>query len=151
MCVVTTMKRLLFVFLPIACVTLAAQTPDPSKLPLVQHADLQYLGGFRVPQGALNGNDLSYGGMPMAFNPANNSLFIGSMLNKITEISIPTPVKSTDASSMPVAVFMQPSFVDPTDGHLGEVTSGTNMLGGLLVRPDRLIVTAFGYYDANGN
>jgi len=144
------MKRLLLVFLPIACVTLAAQPPDPSKLPLVQQADLQYLGGFRVPQGALNGDDLSYGGMPMAFNPANNSLFIGSMLNKITEISIPTPLNSTDAGAMPVAAFLQPSFVDPTDGHLGKVTGGTNLLGGLLVHSGRLIVSGFGYYDATG-
>ena len=56
-------------------VTLAAQTPDPSKLPLVQPADLQYVGGFRVPQDELPRGDLSYGGEPIAFNPANNSLF----------------------------------------------------------------------------
>ena len=47
---------------------------------LVQLSDLQYLGAFRVPQGTTDTNTFNYGGTSLAFNPANNSLFMTGMI-----------------------------------------------------------------------
>ena len=84
----------------------------------------------------MGGSDLSYGGQPIAFNPTNNSLFVGTMTQKVTEISIETP----DATASRVARFLQPTISDPTEGRLREVTpdAGSIALYGLLVDGSRL-------------
>lgn len=130
---------------------LGSQT-DPSTLPRLEQSGLTYLGGFRGPVTAISGGGLEYGGSPIAFNPANNSLFVGSD-NKIAEISIPAPVNSADPKSMPAATYLQPAFVDPTEGHLRDVYAGSDgiYLYGLLVYGTRLHGAASIYYDASNS
>src|SRR5262249_57138264 len=51
-----------------------ARTP---AAPAKELADvLEYVGAFRVPKGNLGDSTFDYGGTAMAFNAANNSLFI---------------------------------------------------------------------------
>ena len=47
----------------------AAQSADPSTLPLLSAESLQYKGAFRLPAESANGDSFTIGGRPMAFNP----------------------------------------------------------------------------------
>src|SRR5947199_7182014 len=67
---------------------------DPSTLPLLQFSDLQYAGAFRLPVNSTNGDSFEIGGMPVAYNATTNSLYIGSRLGKVAEVTIPAPVNS---------------------------------------------------------
>ena len=72
----------------------AANTQTITQLPLVYQSNLQYVGGFRVP-GTTDGTDrLDYAGQGLAFNPANNSLFISRVMARhaIANISIPSSI-----------------------------------------------------------
>jgi len=126
--------------------TLTAQATDPSTLPLVSSDGLEYVGGFRVPAETVNGLSYSYGGQAVAFDPATNSLFISS-LNSVGEVSIPTPVKSSDVNALPFAKFLQP-LNDPTEGHLKEVFNGDVKMDAVMVYGNRLYGTAYIYFDA---
>jgi hypothetical protein len=126
----------------------SGQVPvDPSTLPLVQPSDLQYAGGFRMPDET---DPFIYGGTPIAFNPARRSLFVGTEGKRLAEISIPAPVIASSARELPAATLLQ-SFEDPTEGRKREVyvNPGDITLYGLLVHGDRLIGSATIYYDAN--
>ena|ERR671912_1254575 len=93
---------------------------DPSLQPLVQFADLTYIGAFRLPRSVINGDDLSFGGKPFTFNPARNSLFVGSKAGRIAEVSIPELVNSVDVNSMFFAKYLQ-GLADPLEGNIWQV------------------------------
>ena len=126
--------------------TLRAQVSDPSTLPRVSSDGLEYVGGFRVPAETVNGLSFSYGGQAVAHDPATNSLFISS-LNSVAEVSIPTPVNSSDVNALPFATFLQP-LNDPTEGHLKDVFDGDVKMDSLMVYGNRLYGTAYIYFDA---
>ena len=106
-----------------AFVTLA-QTVDPSTQPLIQLADLTYVGAFRLPRGYANGDSFLLGGAPLAFNPSRNSLFVGNHRGNVAEVAIPAPVNSTDVTKLPFATFIQ-AFYEPTEGALAVVAEMT--------------------------
>jgi hypothetical protein len=115
--------------------------------PLLQEAGLTYLGAFTTPADS-NGGDLSFAGMPLAYNPAKNSLFIGNRAHNVAEITIPEPVITTDVKSMNRATWLQ-GFKDPTEGHWAEIGAPEIQSGGLTVVGDELLMTATIFYDAN--
>jgi hypothetical protein len=117
-------------------------------LPRLEPNDLQYVGGFRLPAQPAGADDFSFGGHPLAFSPATNSLFVGSYRGNVAEVSIPAPVNTSNVNAMPFASYLQP-FADPTEGHLSEVSSGGVNLSGLMVYGNRLYGTASIFYDAN--
>lgn len=130
----------------------APQTPtgDPTALPRVEQSHISYVGAFRVPNQDGSGNtnnSFGYGGHALGYSAANNSLFYGGhdWYQKLAEIAIPTTISLTSAAGV-----LQP-LRDPTDGRAGQVDDGTVKLGGTLVYNGRLIVTAYSYYDADGN
>jgi len=127
--------------------TLVAQVKDPSTLPLLSLSGLEYVGGFRVPAETVNGLSFSYGGQAVAYDPTTDSLFISS-LNSVAEVSIPTPVNSSDVNALPFASFLQP-FNDPTEGHLRDVYVGDVKMDSLMVYGNRLYGTAYIYFDAS--
>jgi hypothetical protein len=135
----------------VAVVTLHARSSQ--GLPPLQPGNIQYLGAFRVPPGDFgSGTDsgFNFGGAPLAYNPANNSLFIGGTAGYgiITEISIPDPVWSWDVSDLPFATVLQ-DFADPTEGGIWSQDFGDGVfLAGLLVFNGRLFGTVRTYYDA---
>ena len=121
---------------------------DPASLPLLAESNLQYIGGFRLPAGELNGEHFSFGGAAVAFNPAGPSLFVSSYRGTVAELNIPTPVNSADVTDMPFASYLQP-FADLTEGHLEDVAVDGAGLSGLMVYGNRLVGTASIFYDAN--
>jgi len=128
--------------------TTLAQSTDPSTLPLLTADSLEYVGGFRLPAESVNGDSFSIGGRAMTFNPAGNSLIVGSRAGRVAEVSIPAPVNSADVNALPFATFLQP-FADPTEGRLSQVSTDGVAIDGLMVKGDRLYGTASVYYDAN--
>jgi hypothetical protein len=119
---------------------------DPTQLPRLTFDRLQYAGAFRLPSAA-NGDTFEYGGSPMAFNDARSSLFIGSRVGKVAEVTIPEPIASTDLHALPVAEYLQ-GFEEPTEGRIKDVAADGANLSGLLVYRGRLYGTGMIYYDA---
>ena len=127
----------------------AAQTNDPSAQPKLAFSDISYLGGFRLPATTANGDSFSFGGRQLTFNPASNSLIVGSREGRLAEVSIPNPVNSSNAAAMPFASYLQP-FSDPTEGRLSQISGEGVALDSIMVFGNRLYGTASIYYDANG-
>jgi hypothetical protein len=126
--------------------------------PLLYPSNIQYLGAFRVPalpdQFNTSLNTYDSGGTSIAYNPANNSLFIVGMpyYQEVSEISIPALVNSTNLSSLNTCSVLQApkQFLPkiPNDPLRGQPTS--EYIGGLLVYNGKLLGTDYLFYDANG-
>lgn len=141
----------------VAALTIGAQyaSAQTDSAPLLLENDLVYEGAFRVPDVGSDGSSFAYGGTGIGFNPVSNSLFLTGHKNYqlSAEISIPTPVDSGNYNSLPTATLLQ-SFRDATEGRLSSIDPGENngiRIGGHLVFGNRLYVTAYSYYDANGS
>lgn len=135
---------------PVWSFTTAALPPPPPPPPppsgvLLQSSNLKYLGGFLTPQQS----DFDYSGNGLAYNPANNSLFIGTNFQySCAEITIPTPLINADPSLLNVASYLQPP-VDPSAGHLATDFGGNGLLGGYLVYNGNLYCSGYIYYDGS--
>ena len=135
----------------------------------------KYVGSFHFPPGQAPFDSTQYvGAQPgnsLAYNPANNSLFIVSnqadgshnYRPSIAEWSIPAGFSSSNnPDAIPYSTQLQ-GFIDPTDG----AWSGRNFLcddpdpskpnncgavyiGGVMVAGNRLYFNGYVYYDANG-
>jgi hypothetical protein len=123
--------------------------------PLLQLTDLKYQGAFRVPQDG----SFDFGGVPLAYNPAHNSLFIvgNAQEEKVAEISIPQIINSNNLSDLRTAAYLQP-FTDITEGHMRNIMAGGGyysqsdvFIGGLLSYNSKLIGAVYDYFDASGD
>jgi hypothetical protein len=121
---------------------------DPAAAPRLSSADIVYIGGFRLPAEEVDGASFSFGGSPLAYNPANDSLFVGVRGSSIAEVTIPSPINSKRVEDLPFARFLQP-FRDPTEGRLRDVANEGAYVSGLLVHDGRLYGSGVIYYDAN--
>ena len=137
------------------CTAVSVATDTAENPRLVRPSHLAYLGAFRFPRDA--NNDYAYGGTSIGFNPAHNSLFARGhdWYQLVGEISIPSPVITSDFAALPIATVLQDQ-TDITEGHLNEVGAdgasiGGCKVGGLLVHDGRLIGTSYAYYDAGGS
>ena len=117
---------------------------------LLQQSDLTYLGAFRVPN---DNGQFSYGGRPIVYNPAHNSLFIGNSNDElvgkegIAEISIPAIVNSSNLTGLNTASMLQ-AFVNAFGGNLNSIEPGNGAtFAGALLNGSKLIVSAYAYYD----
>jgi hypothetical protein len=119
---------------------------------LLKQSDLLYEGAFRLPRGKAGKSSFAYGGSALAYNPANDSLFIVGHDHQqmIAEISIPRIVKSSQLSQLSTPRVLQP-FEDATEGKMFSVDKGTIKIGGLMVYQGKLYVTAYSYYDGDAN
>ena len=139
-------------------------TADPTTAPLVQPANLTYAGSFRVPDGLLAGPNLTpfqsqfptfnFGSASIAYNAANNSLFmVGHDVGQlVSEIDIPTATNGPTVAGLATATVRQP-FSDVTDQTMVNahpLPSVTLKVGGLLPYADRLYVSVYDYYDGSG-
>ena len=115
---------------------------------LLETRDFEYAGAFRLPSTDENGDSFSYGGRPLAFNPARRSLFVGSNSGQIAEVTIPETRKAERVEDLAFARYLH-TFTDPTDGHMSEVAPSGTVLAGLLVFDERLLGTGLIFYDAN--
>lgn len=106
---------------------------DPGDASLLQTADFQYLGAFRLPDAGEAPLTFEYGGNAMTFNPDGDpagpadgfpgSLFITGHVRtdvvpdggQIAEVSIPAPVNSANRNALNTAGFLQ-DFANVFDG-----------------------------------
>lgn len=136
-----------------SAVTVATDATENPRL--IRPGNLSYQGAFRLPDD--DNNNYAYGGTSIGFNPSNNSLFVRGhdWYQLVGEVSIPTPVDTSDPAGLPVASVVQ-NQTDITEGHLNDVGEGGSSMdgckvGGMLVYGDWLIGTSYVYYDAGGN
>lgn len=106
---------------------------------VINLAQLQYMGAFRLPGGWDPPQTFAYGGNSMTFNPdgdpANNDAHSGSLFimghdriayggvpdgNQVAEVTIPEPILSRDISALDTGVFIQ-DFNDVTRGHFTDM------------------------------
>lgn len=125
----------------------AAPGANPASQPLLAFEQLHYAGAFRLPAVEINGDSFSFGGYPIAYNPDNNSLFVGARGGKIAEVTIPDAIAAPTVDALPFAEMLQP-FADPAEGHIKDIAPDGASLSGLLVHDHRLIGTGVIYYDA---
>ena len=137
-----------------SCAVTLAGTQNPQTEPLVQKPDLVYQGSFALPQGTTNQTSFAYGGYGIAYDPADNSLFLTghSWYQYTSEISIPTPVSSNSINALPIASEIQP-LTNALQGTLNSIdpsVTGQKDIGGYLVYNNRLVISAYVFYDASG-
>ena len=148
------LKTILIVVALIPELVFAQAASSPNTEPLIQPSNLVYEGAFRLPAGTSNQTSFSYAGNGLAYNPANNSLFITghTWYQETAEVSIPNVVNSTNLNSLTTATLIQP-LTDALDGERNSVNptdpNGKNV-GGYLVYNGKLIISVFSYYDGNG-
>lgn len=133
----------------------AATAANPTTEPLLEQSNLVYLGSFRLPEGTTDQSSFRYAGRGLAYNPANNSLFLtGHAWYELTaEVSIPTPVASTSIADLPTGQFLQ-QFADATNGKRTQVNPSPktpDLIGGYLVYNGKLIVSVYSFYDGGVN
>ncbi len=128
--------------------SLRAQSTDATKLPRVSAEDMKYIGSFAVDDAdGSNAKEglLTYGGRALSVNPATQTLLIGghAWYNRLCEVAIPEDFERGTRVVQPCT--------DVTEGRLKNIDDGPVNLGGSLVYKSRLIVSAYSYYDADGN
>jgi hypothetical protein len=119
--------------------------------PLLYQSNVQYLGGFRVPNYTDATDTLGFGGSVLGFNPVNNSLFIVGQHQGIAEVSIPANiVNSSDVTQLATGTMLQPftSVLPRLQNQLSGTTDGAP-IGGLMVSNGRLIGTQYAYYSGS--
>ena len=88
---------------------------------LIQPADFEYLGAFRLPEGGMPPHTFEYGGNAMTFYPGGDSggsLFItghdrmayGELTDgsRVAEVSIPVPIQANSVNELNRAEYRQP-------------------------------------------
>lgn len=134
--------------------------PTLRALPLVQPAPgpgaatLKHVGDFLPPlqySDAAPHDTMMYAWQGMAFNPKRGSLFVQGHDHgkKIAEIAIPELVHGP-ADQLNEATLLQP-FVDPTNGHVADISTGDAHAGGLLVFDDEILDNIYVRYDASAS
>ncbi len=124
---------------------------------LVSQGDLVLVGSFTVPNEATNTEtSLAYGGSGMAYNPANDSLFITGHDHhqRTAEIIIPATLGTGSVDDLPRSVYVQPP-ADATNGGLPRIADpeldGYGRIGGYLVVDGQLVISGYHYYDASNS
>lgn len=125
---------------------------DLKALPLVGAADLKPLGAFRLPSGKIGESVFDYGGTAPAFNPSKGSLLIvGHQWDQaVGEIAIPEKLsQSTELEDLAFAEVIQP-LVKVLPRVPKQTVTGNVRIGGLLIDEEKLIGSAWVYYDNSG-
>lgn len=129
---------------------------------LIHKENLIYRGAFKVPKGKLgegwNSQSLAFGGSAIGYNPIRNSLFMmGHPYERLTvEISIPDLVISQDTDKLNTSELIQSAknitlnTWDNLREDGGTIPNGVRP-GKLLVYRNKLIGSAWAYYDGNNN
>lgn len=100
----------------------------------------------------VGGSFFAYGGTGLAFNPARGSLFmVGHDWHQmVAEVAVPAIRRGPQLADLDIAQVIQP-FADPLEGRLPQVGPQTNKIGGLLPYRGTLYLSAYRYYDGDGN
>jgi hypothetical protein len=122
-----------------------AGTNAPVDLPLLDQSSLTYVGSFLVPTQDNKGQALTWGGYALGYDAARHGLFFGCHDNDqlLAEIGIP------EITNPPQTASILQDCADVTEGRLPLVDDYLPKLGGTLLYQGWLIVSAYGYYDAD--
>jgi hypothetical protein len=119
----------------------------------LQKENIVYEGSFSLPVGDINGSRFGYGATALGFDRVTGTLFIvgHDWFQMATEIRIPE-LRDARTTSLVTATPVQ-GFYDPTDGMWTQMGGSRDMVkvGGLLPWGDKLAVSSYAYYDANGS
>jgi hypothetical protein len=121
---------------------------------LVDLASFQYEGGFRIPADDFGSSSANYAAGPIAFNPANQSLFLvgHAQQHPIAEFVIPALASSMSVGELPLASAPAQGFTQVLSGVSGGNPQEMNSIGGMLwfdgPNGPELIINAYEYYDA---
>ena len=118
-----------------------AVVPD---LPRLGASAMVYEGSFMVPLQDRQGVDMTFGGYALGIDPVRQGLYFGchDYLQQLAEVSLP--------ALGAMATVLQ-DCTDVTQGRLPQVDDYLPRLGGSLWHGGRLIVSAFGDYDADNS
>ncbi len=118
-----------------------------SLMPLLDESSLQYVGAFHVPNQDGSGNSLAYGGYALGYDPLAHRLFFGchDYDQTLAEVSIPA------ITDPPQTASILQDCADVTEGRLPLVDDYLPRLGGTMLYNGRLIISAYGYYDADNS
>jgi len=148
-------KRLILITLAFALLAVSrVSSQSPSTLPLVQAADLVREGAFRLPgqnpAAAGDQNTFNGGGEGLGIRPDGSGLYVlGSRSTEqmtAAEVTIPTPGTGTTLGGLPTAAY-KTAHVDPVNGQRAQIGCG-GPLGDIFALSDRLLISAYCYYDA---
>jgi hypothetical protein len=136
-------------------------TPEPepppfdlASLPLTQKPSMVYQGAFRLPDYRTTGlSNFGYAG-GFAYDTDRGSMFgIGHIYQQmVAEYAIPEIRVASTIAGLARAALLQ-TFADPTNGKrllTNLPNTGGVYLGGLLPWREKLIASAYSYYDGNG-
>lgn len=132
-----------------ASTSVAVTTANAPNEPLLYSPNLQLLGAFRVPNYSDSTDGLGFGGTALAYDPANNGLFIVGKNQAIAEISIPsTIVNSSNLADLTTSTIVQPfrAVLPGLSQGLSGATDG-QYIGGLMVNNGQLIGTDYAFYS----
>lgn len=121
---------------------------DPTAQRRLVFDDLVHAGAFRLPATSANSDNFSHSGGTLAYNPQNDSLFVGTRSRRVAEVKVPDPGAGSAIDQLPFATYLQ-AFADPADGRMREVAADGATLSGLMVYEEQLYGTGLIYYDAN--
>jgi hypothetical protein len=126
--------------------------PANDQLPLISQSNLNYIGAFRVPAGSFGPGQnavFDYAQGPICYCPEHGTLFmVGHTYDQaLAEISIPSPVNSTDIAALPTATVLQ-NFVPILSQVPNQTGAPPNQIGGLIDVNGQILGSAFVYYDA---
>lgn len=130
-------------------------TIDEGVLPFAYQSNLEYIGGFRVPNiGQAAGVDtFDYNGRGLGYNPNNNSLFLSGFNDNtcFANISIPSIVNSSNINNLNTCTVIQPfvnllSVIPNTSQFNGEGQINT---GDFKVVNNQIIGTLYVYYTGS--
>ncbi len=116
-------------------------------------SDLEYQGAFRLAGGTFGDSNINYAVGTLAFNPANDSLFIAGHAhhNAVAEFAIPSTIGTGSiVEDLPVVETPLQDFAAFLDDAPTGNPDGIDRIDGMYVDDGRLIVNAERWYDAAG-
>jgi hypothetical protein len=138
---------------PVVTIPPSEPSVDLASLPLVQKAGMAYAGAFRYPWTPQTPSNWGYATV-FAYNQANQSLVgVSHDWHRLMgEFSIPELRTASTSAGLLRGTMIQP-FADATGGRRPLVCPNGNneKIGGLLPWGDKLIISAYEFYDANGS
>ena len=132
----------------------ASAQVDPSSLPLFDMEDMTYAGAFRLPADMFGASSLNYAEGPIAYHPANHSLFIVGHTHHqaIAEFKIPELIRSESLTDLQISDRPLQMFSSVLDRVSGGNPQAIDRIGGLICIETELgteiLVNAYEYYDA---
>lgn len=129
-----------------------AKAESPTSLPRLTLAMMRFEGAFRLPAEDFGVSSMNYSEGPLVYHPGRNSIFIVGHNHQqaIAEFAVPALVKSAKLAELHIAAAPLQNFITVLDRAPGGNPQALDVIGGLGLIDDQLLVNAYEYYDAGG-